>query len=250
MAVPIGKLAPTAVVVAAVSCCAWPYVFSSADSGKQAAALPEITAAQLSPRIMPPPARDPFRPAEAPVALVAKPAKTAPAATTRTQSTGRPTGSPGGNGAIVLRSASPAGGKLKADPLSGLALTATSIVADPAYRVPRRLAIINGRIYAERERLKSKDPSAPSCVVTRILPDRVLLECEGRTATLCYANVAAKAKANRTRSTECPGDTTRGSGCPEPSATRTQSTGCPTGCPRPGVPGAPQPPGPPNPPPL
>ncbi len=191
MALPINKLAPTAMVIAAVSCCAWPYVFSSDASGKKAATMPEIAPSQLSPRILPPPARNPFRQAGESVAQASKPTKTAPASTTRTQSTGHP----GGNGAIASRSASPAGGKPRADPLSGLALIATSILADPENRVPQRLAVINGRIYAERERLKSKDPSAPPCVVARILSDRVLLECEGRTATLCYANVAAKAKA-------------------------------------------------------
>ena len=91
-------------------------------------------------------------------------------------------------GVATLRAGKRAG---PADLLDGLALGATSIMAQ------RRLAVINGRIYAERERLKSKDPSAPPCIVAQILPDRVLLECEGRTRVLCYPDSAAHAETRR-----------------------------------------------------
>jgi hypothetical protein len=193
MALPISKLAPTAVVIAAVSCCAWPYVFPSDPGGQKAAAMPEITTSQLSPYIGPPPARDPFRAAGEPVAVAAKPVKAAPAKIVPAKIA--PASIAGSKGAAAARSVAAAGGKPKTDPLSGLALSATSIFAE------QRLAVINGRIYSERERLKSKDPSAPPCVVARILPDRVLLECEGQTATLSYATVAAKAKAKHTGGT-------------------------------------------------
>jgi hypothetical protein len=176
MASPISKLVPTAVVVAAVSYCAWPYVFpSSAETGgKQTAAMPEIAAAQLSPAILPLPTRDPFRPAGE--------KKTAPV----------PTVGPTGRAAARSDSATRSKGNAPADPLGGLTLCATSILGG------QRLAVINGRIYAEREQLKTKDLSAPPCRVARILHDRVLLECEGRTATLGYANAAAQPKANKT----------------------------------------------------
>jgi hypothetical protein len=171
-------MAPTAVVVVAVSYCAWPYVFPSADGGgKPAAAMPEISPAQLSPVILPPPARDPFRPVGESLARPAQRKKAVPAGMAGGGS------GPGGSASHAASAASAAGGK-PADPLGGLALGGTSILAD------RRLAVINGRIYAEREPLSSKDPSAPPCVVARIERDRVLLECAGRTATLRYANVA------------------------------------------------------------
>ena len=186
MAVPIGKLAPTAVVIAAVTCCGWPYVFSSDAAGKKAAAMPEIAPAQLLPRILPPPARDPFLPAGAPVASLSKSAKPAKPAKTV------PALAAGSKGVITSRSVSATGGKphTSTDPLGGLKLTATSILAD------QRLAVINGRIYAERERIKSKDPSAPPCVVARILSDCVLLECDGRMAILSYVNLVVEPKAN------------------------------------------------------
>jgi hypothetical protein len=174
MASPISRFAPTAVVVAAVSYCAWPFVFPpSSEAAKQTAAMPEIAPSQLSPLILPPPTRDPFRP----VGELAEQA-TARKKTVLAQTNGRN----GPKGAIAARGKSDAAD----DPLSGLALCATSILAG------QRLAVINGRIYAEREPLNRKDPSAPPCIVARILPDRVLLECAGRTATLSYANVVTK----------------------------------------------------------
>ena len=181
MASPIGKLAPTAVVVVAVSYCAWPYVFPSSDgAAKQAAAMPEIAATQLSPVILPPPKRDPFQELDGAVNRTAD----------RNNAAAAPVA--GVHGAAGSRAASAARGKSNgpADPLGDLALSATSILAD------RRLAVINGRIYAEQERLTTQDPSAPPCTVVRILRDRVMLECEGRTTALHYADAAAQPKAN------------------------------------------------------
>jgi hypothetical protein len=184
MAVPISKLAPTAVVVAAVSFCGWPYIFTSDAGNKQATTMPVIAPSQLSPRLLPPPARNPFRPAAEPIAQAPQPTKTATTATA------------GGKDAIATRSGHAKHGKPPADPLGDLTLTATSILAGGTRYPGSRLAVINGRIYAERETIKSKDPSAPPCVVARILPDCVLLECEGRTTTLSYTNLLAQAKTN------------------------------------------------------
>jgi hypothetical protein len=168
MASPISRLVPTAVVVAAASYCAWPYIFPSSEAGAAVPAMPEIAVSQLSPTILPPPQRDPF---QLTVEKGASPVRGAAAASTS-------------------RSGSTARGKpaAPADPLEGLALLATSILAE------QRLAVINGRIYAERDALTSKDPSATPCIVAQILPDRVLLQCAGRTETLHYANSAAPAK--------------------------------------------------------
>ncbi len=291
MALPISKLAPTAVVIAAVSCCAWPYVFAPDSGTKKPAAMLEIAAAQLSPRIGPPPARNPFFPAGklltglqdlfasathdasaamrrltheinpvtldkvrhlAPVARLSKPTRPSKTVAAGTM---YPWSAAGGKGPTAAR------GNPPADPRSGLALNATSIRLSGTTGAEQRLAVINGRIYAERERLKSSaidkdgniiaaDPSAPPCVVARILPDRVLLECDGRTATLSYANLVAHTKAKVNHGSHVP----MGGGIAEPSATRTptRSTGCPIGCP--GAPQQPpagsQPSGPTNQPPL
>ena len=203
MAVPINKLAPTAIVMAAVSCCAWPYVFSPDAGGGQAAALAEITSAQLVPHILPPPKRDPFRTVDKAVARSSQPTKAAAKQAA------------GGKAATAAKSAAAAGGS--PDPFSGLALNATSILAAGTQYPGSRLAVINGRIYVEGERLRNKDPSAPPCVVASILCDRVLLECAGRTATLGYANVVhAKAKHAGGPAAPAGRDATSGGSAPSP----------------------------------
>jgi hypothetical protein len=181
MAISLGKFAPTVVVVAAVSYCAWPYVFpSSGDAGgAQIAAMPEIPPSQLLPTISPPPTRDPFHLAGASADRPKDKKQIAPATTAAAAAASKSAAATHGKG------------EAPADPFSDLALIATSILDK------QRLAVINGRIYAEREQLKSKDPAAPPCVVARILPDRVLLECAGRTATLSYASAAAPPKAGK-----------------------------------------------------
>ena len=179
MASRIGKMAPTVVVVAAAGYCAWPYVFPSAGAGKPLAAMPEIASAQ--------PPRRPFcrrRPAT-----------------------------------HFGRRAS-----LRGDPRTGRSPARQPKRPAPPARVPRRRlpprpARENRRPIcwaawpwalraywpasdwrdqraddAEREPLRTKDASAPPCIVARILPDRVLLECEGRTLALGYANVVAQPK--------------------------------------------------------
>ena len=180
MALPIGKLAPTAVVVAAVSCCALAVCLPGrrrrqagrGDAGDRCRAA--FAAHRAASRAQS------FSAGRRARSLgSAKVAKTAPAAAKTGREAARPPQNP---------AARRARGKPPADPLSSLTLSATSILAE------QRLAVINGRIYAERERLKSNDPSAPPCVVARILPDRVILECEGRTATLSYANVVRARK--------------------------------------------------------
>ena len=62
MAGSVGKFAPSAIVLAAVGYCCWPYLEDpgrrpKVDDGKK---LPELTANILSPKIIPAPGRDPF----------------------------------------------------------------------------------------------------------------------------------------------------------------------------------------------
>jgi hypothetical protein len=66
-----------------------------------------------------------------------------------------------------------------------LALKATSIYAD------RRLAIINGQIYEQGQRLDLPESSAEPWVVARILPYKVLLEGPGQVRELTYADPPA-----------------------------------------------------------
>jgi hypothetical protein len=63
-----------------------------------------------------------------------------------------------------------------------LVLNATCIMGD------KRLAIINGRTYRPNDTLVSSNTKAPPCVITDILPNKVLLECQGKRFQLCYVD--------------------------------------------------------------
>jgi hypothetical protein len=65
---------------------------------------------------------------------------------------------------------------------SRLVLNATCIMGE------ERLAIINGRTYRPKDTLVGPNPAAPPCVITEILPHKVLLECQGKRLQLCYAD--------------------------------------------------------------
>ena len=56
---------------------------------------------------------------------------------------------------------------------SGLVLNATCIMGK------QRMAIINGRVYKEKEAIPQPGDETPSCFVTAILPHKVLLSCQG-----------------------------------------------------------------------
>jgi hypothetical protein len=63
-----------------------------------------------------------------------------------------------------------------------LVLNATCIMGD------KRLAIINGRTYRPNDTIVSSNPKVPPCVVVDILPNQVLLTCQGKRLQLCYAD--------------------------------------------------------------
>ena len=69
---------------------------------------------------------------------------------------------------------------------SGLVLNATCIMGK------QRMAIINGRVYKEKEAIPQPGADTPSCFVTAILPHKVLLSYQGETVQLGYLNVATK----------------------------------------------------------
>jgi hypothetical protein len=68
----------------------------------------------------------------------------------------------------------------------GLVLNATCIIGQ------QRMAIINGRVYKEKEVIPQPGDETPGCFVTAILPHEVLLSCRGEIMKLGYVNVAAK----------------------------------------------------------
>ena len=56
----------------------------------------------------------------------------------------------------------------------------------------RRLALINGQVYAEGEALKGQNSSSSTLRVARICPDKVLLRGDGVTLELKYASILTK----------------------------------------------------------
>ncbi len=71
----------------------------------------------------------------------------------------------------------------------GLVLNATCIMGQ------QRLAIINGRVYKEKETIPQAGDESSSCFITAILPHEVLLSRRGEIMKLGYLNLAARAAA-------------------------------------------------------
>ncbi len=161
----------------------------------QDAKTPQIAAAQLSPKILPPPERNPFRAldAAAPAPAAASPAP----GPTKAKSPGTTDKATGGTAArpapprtaTVPPTAADARGRQ--DPASAaprvLSLNAISIYGG------QRAAIINGRLYAPGAALVAPEQSASPSVVREILPDRVLLESKGKTSELTFSDTTTKA---------------------------------------------------------
>jgi hypothetical protein len=165
----ITKLAPQAVVLAAALYWSWPALQECFPRGTTVAdnAAPtksagprEFAGASLSPTFLSPSSRHLFLLPGAKRTTMAKSGKPVRHGTTE-------------KGAAEI-------------PSLGLVLNATCIVGE------QRLAIINGHIYKEKESIPRSGDDATSCVVTSILPHKVLLSCQGESLQLGYANVAAK----------------------------------------------------------
>jgi len=173
MTISVGKMAPRVIVLAAVAYCAWPSVseLTSESTPPPAKKVADLPAALFSPAMPPCPARNPFGGKDA-AALAA--ATRSPAAAGETGARPKPAAS--------------AAAKLPdkpLDPLGGLKLDATCILGD------QRLAMINGQLYASREKLPAGNAAPPFRIVS-VLPYKVLLERDGKTLELTYANVASR----------------------------------------------------------
>lgn len=168
MSRPISKLAPAAVVLVVAAWCCWPYLEGpKAVTGvEQQPDLPRITRSQLSPEVQPASERDPFRPVAAEKA-------------DSPQGEESPPSSP-----LPVQEKAAEQQKDITEILSGLVLGATYVQGD------RRVALINGRVYQEGERLAIATPLAEPCVVAGISADRVLLLHRGRTVELIYPDPA------------------------------------------------------------
>jgi hypothetical protein len=170
MDLPIGKVAPTAVVAAVVSYCCWSHLDEAnvQAEAKGRAELTEVAAALLRPATPPDPARDPFGLLPM-VAAIPEPKTKKPEAAADASPTAR----------ALARAES-------ARLLSGLALSATWVQGK------RAVALINGRVYAAGEFLKEGKGGRTAAVVTQVLTDRVILNAQGETLELKFPDKDAK----------------------------------------------------------
>ncbi len=185
MELPAGKLAPRAIAFAMVGYCVWPSIAQlfAEPEAKPPQKASEMAVSLLEPAMPPPPVRDPF--------VLPGAARPAPAA-------GR-AGRAATNGRLDQLVGLPAGrAAAGGSAVPGLTLEGTCIVGD------RRLAIINGRLYAPRETLVAAGfqpaqqpaggqpaPGTSVCNVVDVFPYKVLLECQGKQIELGYSDVAS-----------------------------------------------------------
>lgn len=176
----VNKLAPQAVVLAAVLYWCWPaltgpnpgetdappianvVVKKTAKNGQPSSK--ELTAAMLSPVLPSPATRNPLRPFDAQAAATAK-------------KDGQSDADAGEKAVVDVRDA-------------GLVLGATFVSGN------RRFALINGRVYKENELVSQPDGGEVNFLVTHIQPERVLLVSQGQSMQLNYLDTAAKSAAD------------------------------------------------------
>jgi hypothetical protein len=168
---------PRVIAVAIIGYSAWPSIsyLTSPPQSKPAETLPELPKSLLTPKLPPLAKRDPFMSKDAMLA--------------KSKDSQKKTGGTLGKG--VADKLAGIGGSAKdgkgaaPNPLSGIALEATSIVGNS------RLAIINGRVYGANESIQGLNPSLPKLTVLNVFPYKVLLACDGRTIELAYPDTAS-----------------------------------------------------------
>jgi len=171
----ITKFAPTAIVAALATWFCWPYLDGTDLAGgtSQESSFTKINASSLAPSIAGASGRDPFQPPppeEADLAESDAPEETAEEATAR---------------GVCLPEAE------GEDRPPDLVLQATCI------RGNRRLALINGRLYAPGEAVTLARPAAFPYVVRKIFPHKVLIEHRGKILEVSYRNPAQKKRSDR-----------------------------------------------------
>ncbi len=194
MAVSIGKFAPTAIVLAAVGYCCWPYLEDPGHRPKmEEKKLPEIAASVLSPTIKPAPGRDPFgmtgevdmfkvleastgkkgatKPGEGPPAKKLTPAEEKAAREKEKEEAAKKAA----EAAEIAR-------KAVAQDLK-VALNSTTLNAT-YLRGTHHVAVINREVFKEGQTLDNL--STRPIKIAKIAPRKVLLELEGQTVELTY----------------------------------------------------------------
>lgn len=169
----INRFIPLASVLAVALYWSWPALKDALPhtvdaAGKAGSKRPDaqaFSAAVLIPQFLPFPQRNPFLPADY---------KSKKATLARS-------GKPGTHGTKWDAAAKTAGAAN-----SSLVLNATCIMGK------QRMAIINGRVYKEKEAILQPGDQTPSCIIAAILPHKVLLLSEGKTVQLGYVDGVAK----------------------------------------------------------
>jgi hypothetical protein len=173
MALSVNKVAPSAVVLAFVGYCIWPSVVDLASGQpkpKEVKNDREVAASLLSPAMPSPPTRNPWGGLDADALAAAKEAAKSAEKVADASSD----------------SAADRNADRSIDPLGSLKLDATCILGS------QRMAMINGRMYANQESLILEGASTSSYQIIEVLPYKVVLEHKGQTIELTYSTDASK----------------------------------------------------------
>ncbi len=168
----VNRLAPTVIVAAFVAWCVWPYLSGEGSGGlvQEPAQVPQIAGSLLQPTIEPAGDRNPFRPANA---GEPDPSETATIHEDELASAPVEQG--------LVPEVQPG------DVLEQLTLDGTFIYGG------QRLALINGRVYAEGDTLTVSGLTTEPCIVKQIFAHKVLIEFRGETLELPYRDSMSKA---------------------------------------------------------
>jgi hypothetical protein len=158
MVLPIGKVAPTAVVAAMVTYWCWPHLVDGPAAEQPRAKLPALDTALVSPPKSAAPERDPFLTGPQPANAAGA---NEPPPTVHSQPTEQHAYDPAQSEQWVLN--------------------ATML------RGERRIAVINGKLYGEGEPIATPDPTAHPYVVSEIDSDQVVIRRSADTVDLRYA---------------------------------------------------------------
>lgn len=195
MAMTINKMAPSAIVIAAVGYCCWPYLDQPEIRpvvNKEVTKSHEIPLELLAPDVGSSQTRDPFD-------LKAKQGKAADGSslagkngaskskdgTTKSTDPESPVAIAAREAAARKAAAEKAAQELR-DALKGLVLNGTYVSSR------RSVAVICGQLYAEGQSVRPVDGKAKSFVVAKISQHKVLLKLDTQTAELSYLNPPAK----------------------------------------------------------
>lgn len=239
----LGKFAPCAIVLAAVTYCCWPYL---EDAGQRTAAgddkkLPEIAANVLAPKIKPAPGRDPFgMTGNVDLFKVVDTKAGKKETTAQAYASGK-----AGIGAAGDRTKGEAGEKpaKEVDPEVLKKATRNNLIAAKnnltlmatIVRGERRAAMINGQRFKEGETLERANSNVRMVKLAKILHKQVILEQQGQTIELGYPDPFAKAATGAAQ----PGSSAPAKPAVPPRATTRQAT--PSGTARPAATPRPKP---------